>query len=292
MAYAIHLQNLKFSYGKEALFQQLDMVIPQNVVFGLLGPNGAGKTTLIRLITGLLKPESGTVRVLEKSWADERQAILRRTGALIGQASLYGNLSAWDNLKINASWYGVGDSAIRDTLAQVGLENTGRKKVIYFSTGMKQRLGLALSLLHNPDLLILDEPLNGLDPVMRNDVRNIISKARQSGKTVLVSSHELGEIEKTCSHVAVLNKGQCIFQGAISALLEKQARTVYIRSSDQMLFARIVSGMGFFLQEDGSVTIPGDRQFAALIKQLVGQGVDVLGIETKMSGLDHFFNQT
>ncbi len=292
MELAIDIQGVNFSYARAPLFQNLHLSVPRKVVFGLLGPNGAGKTSLMKLITGLLRPDAGNIGVFGAQWPDQRDQILRRTGALIGQAPMYGNLSATDNLRINARWYGAGKARIQETLQLTGLDGAGRKQVKHFSTGMKQRLGLALAMLHHPDLLILDEPLNGLDPVMRNEFRHIIAEAGKAGKTVLISSHELGEIEKSCSHVAVLDRGRCVFQGPIHTLLENQDRTVFIRCSNPARLREIAAGMGLSVNYDASILVPGDQSFAALMRRLVEADIAILGVETKMSGLDHFFKNT
>lgn len=291
MDHVIELHGLNFGYDKTPLFSELHLQVPQNTVFGLLGPNGAGKTTLLKIITGLLAPRKGSVFVFGKTWQHDRKQILSQTGALIGQAALYGNLTAADNLLINARWFGLDERRIKTMQELTGLSFTGRKKVKHFSTGMKQRLGLAIALLHDPDLILLDEPLNGLDPVMRNELRDILTEVWKAGKTVLISSHELSEIEKTCTHVAALNNGQCVYQGPIHSLLEHQARTVYIRCTRPEILEKAAGLQGLGVHLDGSVTLPGDRQFALLIRQLVEEGVDILGVETKMSGLDHFFKK-
>lgn len=292
MELAIDIHGLDFSYKNNILFQGLQLQVPRNVVFGLLGPNGAGKTSLMKLITGLLKPVAGTIGVFGAHWPNGRDTILHQTGALIGQAPMYPNLSAADNLRINARWFGVSEAQIKETLERTGLGETGPKQVKHFSTGMKQRLGLALCLLHDPELIVLDEPLNGLDPVMRNEFRTLIADACKAGKTVLISSHELGEIEKACSHVAVLDHGRCLLQGPMHALLENQNRTVVIRCDKPALMLEIAAQLALPVNADGSITIPGDQQFAALLRRLVEQEVAVFGIETKMSGLDHLFKHT
>jgi ABC-type multidrug transport system ATPase subunit len=243
----------------------------------------------MKLIVGLLKPATGDIRLFDTNWKDHRNEILHKIGALIGKAPMYENLSARENLQLNASWYGLKPADIQRAIELTGLEISGRKRVGQFSTGMKQRLGIALAILHNPELILLDEPMNGLDPTMRNELKKIIATLQQEGKTILISSHELSEVEKICTHVAIIKKGVCAYQGSIYSVFENQPRTVYIRCNHPEKLAAICAELGYTRHQDQSINIGSDGDFARLIKHITQQDLDILGIETKLSGLDHFF---
>ena len=217
----VQTDSLYFSYSKTKQdIKDVNLQIPEGSVYGFLGPNGSGKTTTIRLLLGLLKKEQGDITLFEKSLQNNRIECLSNVGALIENPSLYEHLNAVENLKISANYRtGISEERIYEVLEIVKLSHTKKKKVKAFSLGMKQRLGLAISLLSNPKLLILDEPTNGLDPKGIIEMRELIKELNQNqGITIFVSSHLLSEIEKTCTHVGIINDGQIIFQDTVKAL--------------------------------------------------------------------------
>jgi lantibiotic transport system ATP-binding protein len=227
--YIIETEHLQFGYkGTGATIQDLSLSIPQGSIYGFLGHNGAGKSTTIRLLLGLLQPSSGAVRMFGKTLATNRAELYSRSGALIESPSIYEHLTARENLRIAAVYRGIAKFRTDEVLEMVGLEKEHNKQTRAFSTGMKQRLGLALALLHNPELLILDEPTNGLDPQGIVEMRNVIQRLnRDFGKTIFLSSHLLSEIELICSHVGIIKKGRKLFEGSIQQL--QQSTTEGIR---------------------------------------------------------------
>ena len=189
------------------------MNIPKNCVYGLLGPNGAGKSTLLKSLTGIMRQTEGEILFDGHRWSRKD---LNEIGALVETPPIYENLSAWENLKVRALLLGLPDGRIEEVLRIVGLENTGRKKAGAFSLGMKQRLGIAIALLNHPKLLVLDEPVNGLDPVGIQELREMIRRFPEEGITVLISSHILSEIEQTVDYIGIIVEGEVHYEGSIS----------------------------------------------------------------------------
>lgn len=225
----VETHGLTRRFGAHTAVDSIDLRVPAGSVYGFLGPNGAGKSTTIRLLLGLLRGDAGTVQLFGKPLREHRQTLLRRTGALIEAPSLYGHLTGRENLDITRRLRDVTASRVECVLETVGLAGDADRRVKAYSMGMKQRLGLALALLGEPDLLVLDEPTNGLDPAGMHDVRSLIRRLpERTGATVLLSSHLLGEVERTATHVGVLRKGKLVFQEAASALAEQKERHVLL----------------------------------------------------------------
>jgi len=224
--------DLKKYFGSVHAVDGVSLDIQRGEVFGFLGPNGAGKTTTIGMVLGLLHPTAGNIRLFEQPLSPAQNTPLRRVGALVGSPSLVPYLSARDNLVLLARLHpGTPDSRIDEILDQVGLGESARRKAGKFSSGMKQRLGLAMALLTKPELLILDEPTNGMDPAGMREIRILLRSLVDQGVTVFLSSHLLHEVEQVCDRVAVLNKGKIVAQGAVNELLgQKQVVRVRVPS--------------------------------------------------------------
>ena len=202
----VEMNHITKVFHKQRAIDQVSLCIPKNCVYGLLGPNGAGKSTLLKCLTGMLRPTKGEILFDGHPWTRED---LNHIGALVETPPIYENLSAWENLKVRTLLLGLPDSRIEEVLKVVRLTNTGKKRAGAFSLGMKQRLGIAIALLNHPKLLVLDEPVNGIDPVG-------IQELREEGITVLVSSHILSEIEQTADRIAIIVDGSVHYEGAIS----------------------------------------------------------------------------
>ena len=209
MKYMIQTKNLNKSYKKQEVNKDISLLVPKNSIYGLLGPNGAGKSTLLKMLTGMINPTSGEIIYKEKPWS--RNDLLE-IGSLIEQSPIYENLTARENLKVRTLLYNLPDSRIEDVLEIVNLTNTGNKKEGKFSMGMKQRLGIAIALLNNPKLLILDEPTNGLDPIGIGDLRELIKSFPKKGITVIISSHILSEVEQIADYIGIIANGQLWYQ--------------------------------------------------------------------------------
>lgn len=221
MQYCIETHNLSHSYHSgEGILHGINIKVPQRAIYGFLGANGAGKTTTLKLLTGLLTSTPGAVTVYNQPLRGNRLAVMRQMGSLIETPSLYSHLSARENLEVFRRLYQCPATNIPEVLAQVGLENTGGKKAGRFSLGMKQRLGIAIALLHKPSLLILDEPTNGLDPQGMIEIRELFKTLnREQHVSIVISSHILSEMEKLVTHIGIINKGRLLFQGSLAELM-------------------------------------------------------------------------
>jgi ABC-2 type transport system ATP-binding protein len=295
MSSVIKTQNLCFSFsGSIKTLDDVNLDVPQGSIFGFLGPNGAGKTTTLRLLLGLLRNQQGSIEIFGNNFSSQRIEILKRLGSLIEQPSLYGHLTAKENLEIYRRIYKCSKPRVDEVLKLVGLENTGKKKAKQFSLGMKQRLSIAIALLHQPELLILDEPTNGLDPNGIIEVRELLKKLnKEHNTTVLVSSHILNEVERMASHVGIIHKGKMLFQGTLPEL--QQMKTVQasleIETNDNNKASQL-------LQPEFAVQILGHRisipylskeQAAMVNKKLVQNGLDVFAIHPQQSDLEQLF---
>lgn len=210
-------------YGERLAVDRLDLEALSGEVFGFLGPNGAGKTTTIRMCLGLIAPTSGSVEILGRDVARDGGRVLPHVGALIEQPALYPYLSGRDNLRVLGDTQGgVSSAQVDAALDLVGLRDRSRDRVKTYSLGMKQRLGVAMALLHDPRLLILDEPTNGLDPAGMVEMRDLLRRMAQAGKTVFVSSHALDEVRQICSRVAIINHGRLVTESSVEALTRGQ----------------------------------------------------------------------
>ena len=216
----LEIKNLSKKSGNTYRVKNLSMSIPKSCVYGFLGPNGAGKTTTLKMILGLIKKEAGEIKMFgEDVSAKNLLALLHKTGSLIENPGGYPHLSGLENMQIIAKLKGVNETEIEKALKTVRLYEQKDKKLGAYSLGMKQRLGIAMALLGDPKLLILDEPSNGLDPAGIMEIRNLItSLPKERGMTVLISSHLLNEIEQMADYVGIIHKGQMLYQGKLSEL--------------------------------------------------------------------------
>lgn len=209
----LQTKNLCKTFGRQQAVNNVTLSIQENSVYGLLGPNGAGKSTTLKMLTGMLRPTSGEILFQGKPWSRKD---LAQIGALIESPPLYENLTARENLKVRTTLLGLPDSQIDEVLNMVDLTHTGKKRSGQFSMGMKQRLGIAITLLNHPKLLILDEPTNGLDPIGIQEQRELIRSFPKQGITVILSSHILSEVEQIVDHVGIIAGGVLAYQEAVT----------------------------------------------------------------------------
>jgi ABC-2 type transport system ATP-binding protein len=218
----LETKQLYFSYKRQQILKGIDLNIAEGSIYGYLGKNGSGKTTTIKVLLGLQKTPSNTIYYRGKEFNSNRTNILSNVGKLIESPGYYADLTGYENLKYCDFIFRLGEKRIKEVLALVGLENAGNKKVKHYSTGMKQRLGIAKAIFHQPDLLILDEPFNGLDPEGIYQMRELMKQMKEEGKTIFFSSHILSDIEKIGTHLGILDKGKLVFQGEITELTAKE----------------------------------------------------------------------
>jgi ABC-2 type transport system ATP-binding protein len=234
----IEIDGLHKSYrrlkGTTVALGGLDLAVPEGGVFGFLGPNGSGKTTTIRCLLGLARPTTGNVRLLGRPVPGGLRDAIAQTGAIVETPALFPTMTGRENLRLLASVDRIGPRRVDEMLDQVGLGDRGDDLVKRYSLGMKQRLALAAAVLKDPALLILDEPANGLDPAGMREVRQLLRRLADEGRTVFVSSHVLAEIETTCDRVAILSGGQCVAQGTVDEVISNAGHrsTVLVKVGD------------------------------------------------------------
>lgn len=275
-SHAVETRGLTHRYrGGETAVRGLSLAVPQGSIYGFLGPNGAGKTTTLRLVLGLLRVQEGEVAVLGRPMPRERAAVLRQVGSSVETPSLYGDLTARENLEVWRLLFDLPAGRIADVLRLVGLADAGKKRARAFSMGMKQRLALAVALLHEPRLLVLDEPANGLDPQGILEMRDLLQRLnRERGITILVSSHVLSEVARLVTHVGVIRRGELRFEGTLTSLLERSSgREVVLRTGK----GRLV------------VPFQSDAATAEVVRRLVHEGVDVHEVTPLAADLEQVF---
>jgi ABC-type multidrug transport system ATPase subunit len=290
---ALAVRDLRKRYGSVTALDGLDLSVPDGVVYGFLGPNGAGKTTTMRLLTGLIRPDGGTIELLGGPFRMAERRRLFDVGALIETPSFYPYLSGRENLRaLAATGAPVARGRIEELLGLVGLADRARDAVSTYSLGMKQRLGIAGALLNDPRLLLLDEPANGLDPAGIVALRDTLKQLASSGKTVFVSSHILGEVRQLADVVGIIAAGRLVREAPIETLLATGGIVRVRVNADELERARpILAGFADGVamgslggEDDGWLSLPGDRARAAEINRaLAGAGIFASGIETDSS---------
>ncbi|MFA6275103.1 MAG: ATP-binding cassette domain-containing protein [Pedobacter sp.] len=292
--FAIETVGLNYNFGSQAVVKDLSLQVPKGSIYGFLGPNGAGKTTTIKILLNLLKSPADQVFIFGKEINANRIASLKRMGALVEQPAIYGHLTGKENLVNRCILLGIKKSKYVEMLDIVGLTDAANKKAGKYSLGMKQRLGIALALISDPELLLLDEPTNGLDPNGIIEIRNLmIDLTAKHGKTILVSSHLLAEIERTATHVGIINKGQLLFQGTISELHDLSKPSVKIETDNQeKAIATLVNAGAEIVQQDEqtvSVTFKTKADMGNMNTLLVQNGVTVFSIGKERKDLENLF---
>jgi ABC-type multidrug transport system ATPase subunit len=231
----LEVSGLTKTYGSFKAVDDLSFTVFPGDVFGFLGQNGAGKSTTIRMLLTLIRPDAGQIRVFGMDLQQHRREVLSRVGAVIEKPDLYGYLTGQENLSLFArmSGKGITKDRIQETLELVGLQKRAGDRVKTYSQGMKQRLGIACALVHDPDLIILDEPTNGLDPQGIADIRNLVlSLSREQGKTFLISSHLLAEVELMANRMIIIDRGKKIVEGSVRELVDPQDRELHLEAED------------------------------------------------------------
>lgn len=300
MNYILETNNLKKQFGQNTVVNNISMHIKKGSIYGFLGKNGAGKTTTIRLIMGLLKPTNGEIYLFGESVKKCYPFIFSKIGTIIEYPGFYTNLNAIDNLRICCYYMGVKDDVkIEKALSIVGLEGTKNKKFRDFSLGMKQRLGIARALVHDPELLILDEPTNGLDPSGIKEIRSLLKDlSEEHKKTILISSHILSEIQQLASHVGIIHEGNLLIEDAISELEKNYEQYIDLKVDDTKRTVEILnsnfSNFKYEIFNNYDLRILNKiNNTAEITKFLVNQGISVFEIfKTKQNLEEYFLNLT
>ncbi|HEY8781651.1 MAG TPA: ATP-binding cassette domain-containing protein [Mucilaginibacter sp.] len=290
----IDTEGLTFNFGKQTVVKSLSLKVPEGSIYGFLGPNGAGKTTTIKLLLNLLKTDEGSIHIFEQELKSNRLKILSQIGSLIEQPAIYLHLSGKENLLNRALLLEIPPKRVDEMLNLVHLTNAAHKKAGQYSLGMKQRLGIALALLSDPKLLILDEPTNGLDPNGIIEVRELLLRlVKQHQKTVFVSSHLLAEVERMATHVGIINFGELLFQGSISDLQTLSQPQVQIETENTIDAANFLTRNNFTVTEvnDHVLHVPFiSKQNMGEINTLLNQnGYTIYSINKQQKDLEKLF---
>ena len=294
MEYILTTDNLTKVYGDRRAADSISLHIKKGDVYGLIGRNGAGKTTILKMICGLSHPTSGSVTFLGKTGA-ELSREMHKIGSLIESPSLFLKMTAYQNLKIKCILCGKNnDEYIKSLLKQVGLENVEKKTVQNFSLGMKQRLGIALALVGDPEFIVLDEPINGLDPQGIAEMREIIARlSKELGMTVIVSSHILDELAKVANSFGIINDGKLIDEFTSSELEQRCGKYVLLKTGDLETSKRVLADNGitrYSVLENGDIRINNEiADTSKLIAALVGAGVPVYELSSVQSTLEEYY---
>jgi ABC-2 type transport system ATP-binding protein len=296
--WAIEVHGLTKRFGGIVAVDNVDLRVPRGCAFGYLGPNGAGKTTLIRVLLGLTRADSGTMSLLGIPVPGQRARALARVGAIVDEPRFHGHLTGRQNLKILAAARGAdADKQIGPALDRTRLAQRADDKVSTYSMGMRQRLGVAACLLADPQLLILDEPMNGLDPAGMHEMRDMLRCLTGEGRTVMLSSHLLDEVERTCDQVAIVDRGSVIRQGPIGDLIAGAGVAVEVRCSDPPVAARALAQSAIASRiavTEGGLTVtlapgPAREQADEINRRLVEAGISIHGLRLAHASLEDWF---
>lgn len=289
----ITTSSLSYWAGKQQILHEVSLAVPRGSIYGFLGSNGAGKTTTIKILLSLLKVPSHKVYLFGEELSEHRDGILHRVGSLVEQPAIYGHLTGKENLRNRALLLQVSNKKVEEVLAVVGLAEAANKKAGHYSLGMKQRLGIALALLHDPELLILDEPTNGLDPKGIMELRELLHRlSAEQGKTIFISSHLLSEMEKIATHVGIINQGRLLFQGSIGELYGMNKPYIHLRVDDLVGAANLLLLNGYAADIHNDVVVvpyTSDKEMAALNALLVERGYIVYSLRAEKRDLEQLF---
>jgi len=289
---SITTRNLSYTIGSKTILNNINLNIPEGSIYGYLGRNGAGKSTTIKLLLGLLESSADNIFIQNKSLQQNRTEILASTGNLIESPCFYTKLTVFENLKYLDIIYGKGNKRIDEVLELVDLHNEKKKKATALSMGMKQRLGIAMAIFHDPKVLILDEPLNGLDPQGIFEMRKLFQHLNEQGKTIFLSSHILSELEKTATHIGIIEGGQMIFQGTKNELLSNMEKEVVLKVNPvEKALSLLQDTFSATLNNTNkiSVKINDDKEFNGLLTTLIQNGIEIYDIESQSTNLEQIF---
>ncbi|MDP4117061.1 MAG: ABC transporter ATP-binding protein [Bacteroidota bacterium] len=290
----VEMCNVSFGYKRHyKTISNISLSVEKGSIYGFIGSNGAGKTTTIKLLLGLLKPDQGTIKLFSKDFANDYINIYKKVGALIGKPSLYERLSGRDNLKIQQLIRNLPSKKIDEVLQIVNLENAADSIVKEYSTGMKQRLGIAIALMSDPELIVLDEPTNALDPNGIVEIRETILRLNKVfNKTIFLSSHLLSEVEKLVTHLAIIESGSLKFQGSITKLqnLKSKKLNVIIETRDNDRSASVLSSYSVAREDDKlTLSVTSKEEIGDVIRLLTDNGITIYQAYIKKENLEDLF---
>ena len=294
----LEAKSLTKEYKQTLALDHINLQIKKGKIYGFIGQNGAGKTTFLRLVTGLAFPTSGTLSLWGNSGTEELQKQRKRIGSMIETPALFPSMTAYQNMEVQRIQRGIPDkSVIKRTLDMVGLQDTGKKSVRNFSLGMRQRLGIAIALLNTPELLILDEPINGLDPIGIAEVRSFIRELCDArGKTILISSHILSEISLLADDIGIINRGALLEEESLAELEAKSSKHIRFTVSDTAQAARLLERTfhenNFSIQDDHNLRLHNlDLPVGKIVTAFVENGLEVSEAHTCEESLEDYFKR-
>lgn len=287
----LKIENLNTSYGKNLVLKDINLEIKEGSIFGLIGPNGAGKSTLMKSILGLVEKDSGKITLYGKEINEKNQKETNKNlGSLIEAPSFYDHLTAYDNLDLICDMKNINKDKIDKTLRDVGLIKSKDKKVREFSLGMKQRMGIAIALIGNPKFLILDEPINGLDPYGIEEMRDLFkSIVKNSNTSILISSHILDEIEKISTHIGILKNGSLTYSGSLEEYRELHPPVIVLKTSDNLKASKILALSQENIIDDYLVLGNKSKEEVAKIIKTLVKDLDIYRVEKRKESLEKLF---
>lgn len=287
----LKIENLNTSYGKNLVLKDINLEIKEGSIFGLIGPNGAGKSTLMKSILGLVEKDSGKITLYGKEVNEKNQKETNKNlGSLIEAPSFYDHLTAYDNLDLICDMKNINKEKIDNTLRDVGLIKSKDKKVREFSLGMKQRMGIAIALIGNPKFLILDEPINGLDPYGIEEMRDLFkSIVKNSNTSILISSHILDEIEKISTHIGILKNGSLTYSGSLEEYRELHPPVIVLKTSDNIKASKILALSQENIIDDYLVLGNKSKEEVAKIIKTLVKDLDIYRVEKRKESLEKLF---
>lgn len=292
--YILQTHDLRKVYGRQAAVDGIDLKVERGAIYGLIGKNGAGKTTTLKMIGGLAAPTSGSFTLLGKS-GSELSEVRGRVSCLIEDPGLYGNMTAYQNIRAKCLCYGIKDMEYaKELLKRVGLSDVGRKKTKKFSLGMRQRLGIAMAMVGDPDLLVLDEPINGLDPEGIVEIRDMLTQfSKEKGVTILISSHILEELSKVATHYGIMSKGRLVEQMSAEELAERCSLRIEISVNRPELASTVLERLGInnykVVNKTDICVMERLDDVAEINRELVNAGLSVSRIVVNNESLESFF---
>jgi ABC-2 type transport system ATP-binding protein len=290
---AVEATDLTKTYGALTAVDRLSLQVAPGEVYGVLGPNGAGKTTFLRMLFGLIRPDSGTLRILGRTWERDGVRALDGVAGFIESPKFYPGLTGRKNLQLLAGLDGgPSRSRIDEVLEIVDLRDRAKDKVGGYSFGMRQRLGVAAALLRDPRLLVLDEPANGLDPAGIRDMRALVKQLAASGLTVLLSSHDMGEVEEICHDVTIMRTGRVVYHGSIAGLRARAPEQAHeISTTDDELTAKLATARGLDVtrHDDGLAVRGPQAEIDALVSEVIAEGIALRGLGRRETPLEALF---
>lgn len=296
MEMVLDIQDLTKNYGKKTALDEVSFSVKAGTCFGLLGPNGAGKSTTMKILTGIVDADNGSIKILGMDAKENQLAIKQKVGYVPQSITLYEDLNAYDNLMFFGQMYGVKGKLLREritkVLTQTGLLDRAKDKVKEYSGGMKRRINIAAALLHDPRILILDEPTVGIDPQSRNHIFDMIRDLRNDGVTIIYSTHYMEEVEVLCDDIAIIDNGKIVIQGNLKDLLGRYSnKSIYIETDhiDKLRHLNQISKMsqkdeGWIIETDQSVSLLQD-----ILKTATEQSIEIRGLELLSPTLESVF---